>query len=403
MKHSYITRALFLLTFGSFSLQASAQAEVANPTSPFWRINGNNGTTSPTSAIGVAVNNNFIGTIDNKDFVLATNSLERLRVSSTGNVGIGVLVPLRKLHIAGLTSGVRIEGLATGGTFITAPSATTDKLLFADANGDLRAIATGTNGQTLQVVAGVPQWTSGLVGPTGPTGAAGTNGATGATGATGAAGTNGTNGTNGATGATGATGVAGSNGTNGTNGATGAAGTNGTNGTNGATGAQGPIGPTGLTGVTGPTGPNWPSFQYNQTASITVNSTTFQALPGLTATFTLATPSKVFVTTDGGFQTTSAAAFGYSLVDVVVVLDGTINAEGGFKRISACNSSAVAGNFAFWSMSCFATNTAGNYILPAGTHTIEVQARRVGGSNAVVGGDNTTVLQGLVQLFIVTP
>jgi hypothetical protein len=382
MKSVYLLRSLTLVVLCTFSLRVNAQAEVANLTSPFWRINGNNGTTSPTSAIGVAVNNNFIGTIDNKDFVLTTNSLERLRVSSTGNVGIGVLVPLRKLHIAGLTSGVRIEGLATGGTFITAPSATTDKLVFADANGDLRAIATGTNGQTLQVVGGIPQWTSGLVGPTGPQGLAGTNG---------------TNGLDGAVGLVGPQGAVGPVGPQG------AVGPVGPQGAVGPAGPQGPIGPTGLTGVTGPTGPNWPSFQYNQTASITVNNTTFQALPGLNATFTLATPSKVFVTTDGGFQTLSASSSGCSLIDVVVILDGNFIADGGYKRISACNTSTLTGNFASWSMSCFATNTSGNYILPAGTHTIEVQARRVGGSNAVVGGDNTTVLQGLVQLFIVTP
>ena len=169
----------------------------------------------------------------------STTTQERIRIEHTGEVGIGTTNPQRILQIGGATNTIRIEGLATGGSFISAPAATTDKLLFADATGDVRALNNGSNGQTLQIVSGFPQWSSGLVGPTGPTGAAGTNGATGAagpTGPTGAAGTNGANGANGAVGATGPQGAIGPTGAAGTNGAT------------GATGPQGPIGPTGPSG-----------------------------------------------------------------------------------------------------------------------------------------------------------
>lgn len=68
-----------------------------------WLTTGNIGTTASTSAIGVAVNNNFIGTTDAKDFVVASNSLERLRVSSTGNIGIGSLLPTSLLQITSAT------------------------------------------------------------------------------------------------------------------------------------------------------------------------------------------------------------------------------------------------------------------------------------------------------------
>jgi len=166
----------------------------------------------------------------------STTTQERIRIEHTGEVGIGTTNPQRILQIGGATNTIRIEGLATGGSFISAPAATTDRLLFADATGDVRALNNGSNGQTLQIVSGFPQWSSGLVGPTGPTGAAGTNGATGAAGPTGPTGAAGANGANGAAGATGPQGAIGPTGAAGTNGAT------------GATGPQGPIGPTGPSG-----------------------------------------------------------------------------------------------------------------------------------------------------------
>ncbi len=55
-----------------------------------WSLNGNAGTTASTAAIGATVNNNFIGTTDAIDYVLATNNLERMRISSGGNIGFGL-------------------------------------------------------------------------------------------------------------------------------------------------------------------------------------------------------------------------------------------------------------------------------------------------------------------------
>ncbi|MCS7074417.1 MAG: hypothetical protein NZ108_08120, partial [Bacteroidia bacterium] len=57
-----------------------------------WRVTGNAGT-NPT--------NNFIGTTDAVDFVTRTNNTERMRVTSGGNVGIGIAVPTQRLHVSG--------------------------------------------------------------------------------------------------------------------------------------------------------------------------------------------------------------------------------------------------------------------------------------------------------------
>lgn len=55
-----------------------------------WTILGNTGTTPGT---------NFIGTTDTQDFVIRTDNIERARVLSGGNVGIGITAPTAKTHI----------------------------------------------------------------------------------------------------------------------------------------------------------------------------------------------------------------------------------------------------------------------------------------------------------------
>ena len=55
-----------------------------------WSINGNAGTNSPA---------NFLGTTDNQPLAIKTNGAERLRVDTSGNVGIGTTTPSAKLNI----------------------------------------------------------------------------------------------------------------------------------------------------------------------------------------------------------------------------------------------------------------------------------------------------------------
>lgn len=57
-----------------------------------WTITGNAGTIPGT---------NFIGTTDGTDLIISTNSSERVRVTSAGNVGIGNTTPSTKLDVAG--------------------------------------------------------------------------------------------------------------------------------------------------------------------------------------------------------------------------------------------------------------------------------------------------------------
>lgn len=75
-----------------------------------------------------------------------------LFVNPSNNVGIGTAAPTNKLHVVGTT---RITSLQTA----TATSASTDKLVWANSNGVLSTLPTGTAGNILTLDAsGIPDW-----------------------------------------------------------------------------------------------------------------------------------------------------------------------------------------------------------------------------------------------------
>ncbi len=61
-------------------------------TTSAWETNGNAGTIAGT---------HFIGTTDAQDVVVKTNNIERARILSAGNFGIGTIAPVEKLHVNG--------------------------------------------------------------------------------------------------------------------------------------------------------------------------------------------------------------------------------------------------------------------------------------------------------------
>jgi hypothetical protein len=96
---------------GTKWLRVTTQSTASNPD---WSIAGNTGTTAGT---------HFIGTTDAVDFVAKTNNTERLRIKSTGNIGVGTTNPLNYLHLneTGQTTGISTSYVK--GQIITATGA----------------------------------------------------------------------------------------------------------------------------------------------------------------------------------------------------------------------------------------------------------------------------------------
>jgi hypothetical protein len=80
---------------GFYYWNVTQWVRLLNGESNDWRLLGNAGTSAAL---------NFIGTTDAVDFVTRTNNTERMRVTSTGTVGIGTATPLHMLDINPVTN-----------------------------------------------------------------------------------------------------------------------------------------------------------------------------------------------------------------------------------------------------------------------------------------------------------
>ncbi len=70
---------------------------------------------SRTGNTGTLPSSNFLGTIDNSDFVIKTNNNEHLRISANGLLGLGTASPINKLSIHDITAKANIFSYNTNG------------------------------------------------------------------------------------------------------------------------------------------------------------------------------------------------------------------------------------------------------------------------------------------------
>lgn len=99
-----------------------------------WSLDGNAGTTTGT---------NFLGTTDLQGLAFKTNNAERIRITSTGNVGIGTTTPSAALHINGdmkLATAPAYTGAdvmvrnSDGSIGVAAPEAPINKVMYAQSS-----------------------------------------------------------------------------------------------------------------------------------------------------------------------------------------------------------------------------------------------------------------------------
>lgn len=75
------------------------QINTGTPAAPIWTIAGNNNAWTTDGNTGTNPATNFIGTTDAQPLIMRTNNTEKFRVTTDGNVGIGVAAPTAQLQL----------------------------------------------------------------------------------------------------------------------------------------------------------------------------------------------------------------------------------------------------------------------------------------------------------------
>lgn len=131
----YNTATVNDVTPGFYYLNPTATAWVRLATgaeaTANWGLMGNTGTTA----------SNFLGTVDDQSLSIKTSNAERIKVTNTGNVGIGVSNPNYKLEVSATSDPVKLTGLATG-----SPG---DEIITVDINGVLKKRINGASSTTI--------------------------------------------------------------------------------------------------------------------------------------------------------------------------------------------------------------------------------------------------------------
>lgn len=126
---------------------------------------------------------------------------------------------------------------------------------------------------------------------------------------------------------------------------------------------------------------------YDNLGRTGVASTALTLQPGCTINITIPTGQIADVKIDGvlGGTNVSTTAGQYSVFDAVVVVDGSVLAQGGWNRTSVVNPSGTNTNS--FNVCTFSTWASG---LTAGAHTVQLFSSRSYGNSAVTLGGNCT-------------
>jgi uncharacterized protein YaiE (UPF0345 family) len=127
-------------------LNTGATSSVANA----WSLTGNASTTA----------SNYIGTTDALPLSLRTAGLDRMSITSAGNVGIGTTAPVRKLHIVSGAEALRIEGTNNWIGFAESALGTYNGYLYQTASNFILGTISGSTKNIQLSPKGIPALTA---------------------------------------------------------------------------------------------------------------------------------------------------------------------------------------------------------------------------------------------------
>ena len=126
--------------------------------------------------------------------------------------------------------------------------------------------------------------------------------------------------------------------------------------------------------------------------------TPFYVIPNLSTVITVPSNSYVYIATDGSAETNNISnSFGFSAIDVAIVIDGSVVSNGGYQPLTITNSEGLVGVSKNWGISLYQS-------LSAGTHTIAVYAASegmAGGSSATVSGNSSSPYRGELTVILI--
>jgi hypothetical protein len=155
----------------------------------------------------------------------------------------------------------------------------------------------------------------------------------------------------------------------------------------------------------GPAGPQGPSAVVsNGTGTLygagtlifsdSSSTSTYSAIPGLATTITVPADAIVLINSSGGVSVNGTSSGDEAQVEVALFIDNLEVAQGSPQRLTIDNRGSVDNGTATWAYSQAR-------VLSAGTHTIEVRARRaVDLDGALVSGDDNSYRQGMLTVVI---
>jgi hypothetical protein len=154
--------------------------------------------------------------------------------------------------------------------------------------------------------------------------------------------------------------------------------------------------------------PVWSQFQtsassigqsatsYFSTGSVTLNSVgTTSYLAGFPVTVNILANCIVLMTVNAGAQTNGTAATNYSTVDIYGYVDGALPANANSQRLQIANSTGLTSQIRYAAFSEAFTLTPGNHTFGIASYLAAAS------STAIVGGNNSSVLQSTLTLTII--